>query len=306
MGARDFQIPMDEVPDCAGWAFSISKIWSAASRAGWIIYKKDPEVWNEAIVQAIGQSQSFTHGLLSDWTWSGQAQVMDIIMSKPLNDTSSWIGAYSSIIKEKWDYILEAFADCPVIQPTNPYSGAYVWFAYQPPYLGLSGTGVPSFFRDVLGVESTSRSWQFRGADPADYYGEGYSIYDFTRLNLYRDIRVYEEVGRRGKIVCNDFDASIGENTLTVNEWIAVWNVTETPDETRRKLAPGPTTVEDRKRKILKVAPHLKDSQLDLLVKNQLESERQERATNACGPDFTTECLFNTAEDPHKGDYFLA
>ena len=301
MGARDFAIPMDEVPDCAGWAFSISKIWSAASRAGWITYKKDPEVWNSAIVRAIGQSQSFTHGLLSDWTWNGQAQVMDIIMSKPLDDPTSWIGAYSAIIKEKWDFILEAFADCPVIQPTNPYSGAYVWFAYQPPYLGLSGTGVPSFFRYVIGVESTSRSWQFRGADPSDYYGEGYSIYDFTRLNLYRDIGVYEEVGRRGKLVCNDFDAKVGENTLSINEWVAVWNSTDT----RRQLAQGPVTEEVRTRNLLEAAPKLTEAQLNYLVKGQLESERQARALKECAPDYTTECLFSNVEDPHKDDYFL-
>jgi hypothetical protein len=92
---------------------------------------------------------------------------------------------------------------------------------------------LPSFFRDVIGVESTSRSWNFRGSDPAGYYGEGYTIYDFIRLNLYRDIRVYEEVGRRGKLVCNDFNATVGGNTVSVNQWLDI----QTSIGERRRLA---------------------------------------------------------------------
>lgn len=266
------------------------QIWSAAARAGWIIYKKEPQVWNDAIVTTIGNSQSFTHGLLSDWTWHGQQQIMDIIMSKPLDDPTSWIGAYSEIIHEKWEYVLDGFTDCPVIQSTNDFSGAYVWFAYQPGFLGLSGTGIPSFFRDVIGTQTTSRSWQFRGADPSDYYGEGYSIYDFTRLNLYRDIGVYKEVGRRGKLVCNDFDAQVGENTLSVNQWVEAWS----SPATRRKLSDMPITREDRKRNFKEAVPSLTEAQLEYMVDGQIESERHERLIESCAPEYTTQCLHST------------
>ena len=128
LGARDFEIPRDELPDCSAWAFSISKIYSAAARAGWIMYKQDPVANHEAMVAAIGTSQTLTHGSLSEWTWHGQLQLFDTFMSKPLDDPTSWIGAYTSIIKEKWDAIVDGFSDCPIVQPSNDYSGAYVWF----------------------------------------------------------------------------------------------------------------------------------------------------------------------------------
>ena len=128
LGARDFEIPRDELPDCSAWAFSISKIYSAAARAGWIMYKQDPVDNHEAMVDAIGTSQTLTHGSLSEWTWHGQLQLFDTFMSKPLDDPTSWIGAYTSIIKEKWDAIVDGFSDCPIVQPSNDYSGAYVWF----------------------------------------------------------------------------------------------------------------------------------------------------------------------------------
>ena len=153
LGARDFTIPKDELPDCSAWSFSISKIYSAAARAGWIMYKKDPESNHQAIIDAIGTSQTLTHGSLSEWTWHGQMQLFEAFMSKPLDDPTSWIGAYTEIMREKWDAILDGFADCPITIPSNPYSGAYVWFVFQEPYLGVQDSSTPSFFRDVLGVQ---------------------------------------------------------------------------------------------------------------------------------------------------------
>jgi hypothetical protein len=292
MGARDFKIPVDEIPECAGWAFSISKVWSCAARAGWIIYKKNPVAWRNATVETITNSQTATNGHLSEWTWKGMHQIMDIVMAKPWEDPTSWIGAYTSLVKEKWDYILEAFADCPVIQPTNPYSGAYVWFYMQPKYLGLSGTGTPTFFRDVLGTQTVSRSNQWRGADPSKQYGANYTIYDFTRLNLYRDVQVYKELGRRGKIVCNDFNATIGKNTISVDQWVAVYSAPVL--RARRSLTDGPLSRNQRQRILAQAAPDLTAAQIEYVINGQIESERQERAMEKCAPDYTTQCLEDT------------
>ena len=32
------------------------------------------------------------------------------------------------------------------------HSGAYIWFVFQDPYLGIKDSSVPSFFHDVLGI----------------------------------------------------------------------------------------------------------------------------------------------------------
>lgn len=54
-----------------------------------------------------------------------------------------------------------------------------------------------------MGVRATTYSFGFRGADPATYYGPDYTVFDFTRLQLFRDVYVYQEVGRRAGIVCS-------------------------------------------------------------------------------------------------------
>ena len=73
-------------------------------------------------------------------------------MSKPISDPTSWIGAYSQIMEEKWSLIIDAFEDCPVTTVSNPRAGAYAWFVYKEPYLGIQDGFVSSFFRDVRGV----------------------------------------------------------------------------------------------------------------------------------------------------------
>lgn len=288
LGARDFIIPKDELPDCSSWSFSISKIYSAAARAGWIMYKKDPVTNHEAMIDAIATSQTLTHGSLSEWTWHGQMQLFEAFMSKPLDDPTSWISVYTDIIKEKWDAIIDGFADCPIVQPSNPYSGAYVWFVFQDPYLGVQDSSTPSFFRDVLGVQATTYSWGFRGATPSDFYGEGYGFNDFTRMQLYRDVEVYKEVGRRAKIVCADLDASIGDNLVSVNQWVAASTATAT-----RRLNEGYESFDDRKRHLKETVPGLTERQLHHLANGQVEGERTDAAIERCAPEFTTHCLFN-------------
>jgi hypothetical protein len=289
LGARDFMIPKDEIPDCSAWSFSISKIYSAAARAGWIMYKKDPETNHQAMIDAIGTSQTLTHGSLSEWTWHGQMQLFEAFMSKPLEDPTSWIGAYTEIMREKWDAIMDGFADCPVTQPSNPYSGAYVWFVFQDPYLGVQDSSTPSFFRDVLGVEATTYSWGFRGATPSDYYGEGYGSNDFTRLQLYRDLGVYQELGRRAKIVCSDLDASISDSLVSVNQWVEASTATRS-----RRLGEGYATFEDRKRHLKESVPGLTERQLQHMANGQVKGERTDAAIESCAPEYATHCLFES------------
>ena len=129
-------------------------------------------------------------------------QIQQMIMSKPLDDTTSWVGAYTEIMKEKWDALIPAFKDCPYIELTNDYAGAYAWFKKMGVALGLETSWLSAFFSDTMGVTVPLYSWGFRGADPADYYGSAYTKYDFVRLQLYRDVSVYAEVKRRAEIIC--------------------------------------------------------------------------------------------------------
>ena len=60
---QNYTIPMEERPDCSAWSFSITKAYSASVRAGFIIYKREPETNKAAMVDAISSSYSMTHGL---------------------------------------------------------------------------------------------------------------------------------------------------------------------------------------------------------------------------------------------------
>lgn len=300
-GARDFKIPKAEVPDCSSWSFSISKIYSAAARAGSIMYKNEPKESHDAIVTTIGTSQSLTHGSLSQWTWQGQMQIMDFVMSKPMDDPTSWIGAYSALMKEKWDYLLDGFKDCPIAEPANDYSGAYAWFVKKPQYLGLDeGNSAPSWMRNVLGVRCHTYTWGFRGADPADYYGEGYTVYDFARLRMYRDVNVYKEIGRRAKILCNDLDASLGGGLVSFNQWEAATRASMN----RRSLSQqegGYKNRGDRKRHLKEAVPDLTEEQLEFLVAGQEENEIEQAAIESCAPEYTTSCLMENLEEDVDG-----
>jgi hypothetical protein len=274
-------------PDCSSWSFSITKVYSASVRAGTIMYKSDPVSNLEAVVAVMDDVQSMPNGYYSEWKWYGQMQIWDMIMSRPLMDSTSWIGAYSTIVEEKWAAIIDGFEGCPVVSITNPRSGAYVWFMYLPPYTGIQGGFVSSFFRDVLGIRTTTYNWGFRGADPADFYGEGYTTYDFTRLQTYRDVTVYHELARRAKIVCADPDAVIGD-FISVNQWAAGEGATM-----RRRLhGEGYVSMEERKTHLREAIPDLTDRQLEYLAKSHHASDEMERRASLCAPDYTTNCLF--------------
>ena len=136
-------------------------------------------------------------------------------------------------------------------------------------------------------VRTTTYNWGFRGADPADFYGPGYTTADFTRLQLYRDVSVYEEVARRAKIVCADLDASIGD-FISVNQWAASGETNE------RRLKEGYSTRDERKRHLSEVIPDLTEQQLEVLSTNHEESDKIDQRVSACAPHYTTSCLFKT------------
>ena len=157
-GMEGYRIPIEKRPDCSAWSFSITKAYSASVRAGFIMYRQDPPTNHDAMVATISTAYSMTHGLYSEWSWYGQMQLWDMMKERPLDDPTSWIGAYTEIMDEKWQYIIDGFADCPVVQVSNPKAGAYVWFVFQEPYLGIQDGFIASWFRDVLGVRTTVSS----------------------------------------------------------------------------------------------------------------------------------------------------
>ena len=89
-----------------------------------------------------GSQMGMKDGLYSEWSWFGQMQIQQMIMAKPLDDATSWVGAYTEIMKEKWDALIPAFKDCPYIEITNDYAGAYVWFKKMGVALGLGRQAV--------------------------------------------------------------------------------------------------------------------------------------------------------------------
>jgi hypothetical protein len=115
--------------------------------------------------------------------------------------------------------------------------------------------------------------------------GANYTVNDFVRLQLYRDISVYEEVGRRAKIVCSDMDATIG-NFLSVNQWAA------SAAATARRRAQGYVDNEDRIRHLIEVIPDLTDSQLEYVAASHLGQDKLTLQYSSCAPEYTTTCFF--------------
>lgn len=258
------------------------------------MYREDPVSNHDAMVDTISTAYSMTHGLYSEWSWYGQMQLWDMIKGRELSDPTSWIGAYSEIMEEKWALIIDGFEGCPVTQVSNPRAGAYVWFVFQEPYLGLQEGFIASWFRDVLGVRTTTYNFGFRGADPADFYGAGYSTADFARLQLYRDISVYEEVSRRAKIACSSAGTSIGDFVSTEQ-----WRAAES--SRRRRLSEGGfEDVEDRKRHLRENVPDLTERQLERLARNHEEHELMDENVSTCAPDYSMSCLFKAVGTRHK------
>ena len=254
-----------------------------------MMYRELPTSNHDAMVDAISTTYSLHAGSLSQWTWQGMMQLLEQFTSKPYTDPTSWIGAYAILLEEKYDFIIAGFEKCPVMTLSNPYSGAYAWFVMNPDYLGIQeGNSSPSFFRNVLGVSAFGYTWGFRGADPADFYGEGYTVNDFTRLNMYRDISVYEEIGRRAGIVCNDLDASVGEGLVSVNQWAAASSAT------RRRLheVGHYDSIEEHKRHLKETVPDLTEAQIHDWATSHAQRMEEDALIESCAPEYSTSCIF--------------
>jgi len=276
---NNFEIPLEDKPECSGWAFATTKGFSASIRTGFITYKKNPDIWVSAVSSMMGVHGTLGYGSYSEWSWMGQMQLQKMIMSKPLDDPTSWVGAYSDIMKEKWDIVNDGFKDCPVLSLTNYGKGAYAFFLYKDPYLGLQDSFISSFFLDVLGVSATTYYWGFRGADPSEFYGAGIGTYDFTRMQLYRDVNVYKEVARRAKIVCADTSASIGD-FISIDDWKA---------KSRRAG-----------RHLRETLSHLDEKKLRVLEKNEeLYIDYKEKAESCASEGYTTSCFYSNVGKRH-------
>ena len=300
-GGENYSIPMDKKPDCISWAFSVTKVYSASVRAGTILYKKsalstigadisedgsgevafgDETPYASSLTTITSMLSDMSHGLYSEWSWYGQIQIYEMIMARPMASPASWLGAYSGLIKEKWDAIISGFAGCPYISITNPHAGAYVFFKMIGGNVGKSASSyISDFFEDVLNVKATTYNWGWRGSDPADYHGAGYGLYDFVRLQLYRDLAVYVEVGRRAQIVC-------GGGNLPGLPTAAAWQAAST---SRRRLSLS--SREDVARH-LKSLPEFAKTDIDLLAQNHVKRAAIDRTIDEnCAPQFKSDCL---------------
>jgi hypothetical protein len=120
---------------------------------------------------------------------------------------------------------------------------------------------------------------------PDFFAGANYTVNDFTRLQLYRDVTVYAEVARRAKIVCADMDATVGE-FMSINQWAAA-----APHRERRRTQ-GYTDRDDRKRHLKEVIPSLTDRQLDYAASSHETADKLSRSAASCAPSYSTSCLF--------------
>ena len=115
--------------------------------------------------------------------------------------------------------------------------------------------------------------------------GANYTVNDFIRLQLYRDVTVYEELARRAKIVCTDMDATIGD-FVSVNQWAAA------AEATARRRAQSYIDKADRKRHLLEIVPDLTDRQLEFLASSHETQDNMSLQSLSCAPGYTTTCLF--------------
>jgi hypothetical protein len=104
---------------------------------------------------------------------------------------------------------------------------------------------------------------------------------------MYRDIAVYEELGRRAGIICNDLDASVGDGLVSVNQWAAAGAAT------RRRLGEGGyESIEDHKRHLKEIVPDLTEAQLEDYAASEALRHEEDALIESCAPEYTTTCVF--------------
>jgi len=188
---------------------------------------------------------------------------------------------------EKWGYIINGFKNCPVLDVSNPKAGAYAYFVYKSPYLGIQKSFISSFFQDVLGVQATTYNWGFRGADPSTYFGTGYSVNDFTRLQLYREVGVYKEIGRRAAIVCSNVNATISDKYISVSTWAKTSRYLQENGADIEAMTVGSrrSLLRNKHRELTEAQAH----QLALNIESRMQMDT---AAASCAPEYSTACLF--------------
>jgi hypothetical protein len=295
------------LPDCSSWGFAITKAVSASIRAGFLLFKKDGTAANypAALTTVLNSQSSLVYGSYSQWSWWGQVQYWDIMKSRPWQDPTSWIGAYTGLMKEKWKALDDGFAGCPVVRLTNVYQNAYAFFVHKPGYQGIQTATSGSnslFWQQVLGVASPTYVASFKGADPSTYgpYG-GAGFYDFTRVNLYRGLSTYQEVGRRAKIVCSNLNATVGE-FISVSQYVALNKKTT---RTLRVMAEDPShTVHHSKRMIMENHPDITDAQAHRLAHDLHKAVVFDKAIEEeCGHHYTMICYMEVSNKLGVTDY---
>jgi hypothetical protein len=286
-------VPGTSKPECSGWAFSMTKAYSATVRAGTMLTLKN-HPWDSAVDKIASKQNSMAHGLYSEWSWKGMIQIKNFIMSKPISDKTSWFGAYTEIMTEKWALMGEAIGTCSFLELANGPSltGAYLWIKKTGDYRCLNKGWKDSFMKDCIGVDTTSYNFGFRGTTASDYYGEGYCNDDFTRIQLYRDINVYKEVARRLKLVCaGEAVTHSAGSFMTAAEWKA------SKQATRRRLEETgmePATVEERARHLREAVPRLTEKEAAFFAKgHHQDAEIQKKLDEDCAPrGYPMDCLF--------------
>ncbi|KAL3910384.1 MAG: hypothetical protein SGPRY_009077 [Prymnesium sp.] len=225
---------------CYSWAFSITKIYSAQLRGGMMFIKNAPATANSAASSIMGTVLSIANGLYSHMQSDGQIQIMNQMMSEPIDSATSWLEAMRLAQKEKWDVLDDAFNTCEaagIVQRAKEqqkYFGAYVFAHMMPAWHGYSanvGSSSSDFFLSVIGYNHFNYNWGWyaspfafmRGEDAAMYgIGENITSLDFHRIHTFRAYDVYAEEARRMKLVCSDTSAKVTSSLLSVNEWVAL------------------------------------------------------------------------------------
>jgi hypothetical protein len=286
------EVPRASKPKCAGWAFSLTKIYSAQIRAGTLLTKTS-HPFNAIMEEVAGDVHSMANGLYSEWVWHGSMQVKQLFMAKPYSDPKSWVGAYSALMAEKWTILVEAFKDCPVMELINgpDRTGAYLWLKKKPGYQCLNKGGRDSFMLDCIGVQTTSYNFGFRGTTASDYYGAGYCQDDFTRIQLYRDINVYKEVAKRLKTVCGGGAVTHALGTFMT---LAEWKASKSSSRRLEEQGMEPKGVEEHKEHLKRAIPRFTDQEAQLHAEHQHEADEiDKKVEEHCAPrGYPMDCLF--------------
>ena len=108
---------------------------------------------------------------------------------------------------------------------------------------------------------------------------------------MYRDINVYQELGRRAKIICNDLDATVGGGLLSVNQWAAAATATRRHRQLLHETS-SEYDVEEHKRHLREAVPDLTQAQLHDFVTSEQERQAENAAVESCAPLYSTSCIF--------------